>query len=742
MAENPPLIVDDVIIPFPVWTWRNRVARWLSEVFIRTLFRVNVVGSEHVPKTGGCLVICNHLSYADGIIVMACLPRPGRFLVDNKYVRMPFWGFPLRLAGVIPVEYGDRRRALVAAIEAAVAAAQRGEVVVIFPEGKITRNGQMDTFQRGMERIATRANIPIIPAHLHGLWGSVASRADRTKLPRFRPRIELRLAPPEAPTLTAAQARDRVIGLSYEAAQTRSNTDFRTLGRQTISHARRSPFRIAVREHGGSMTYWQLVGAARAVLPLLNLSEADRCVGILLPPGRAGTLINLAIQLSGRTTVNINHTAGEKHVARMCEMAGVHTIITADAYTKRIGNPVLPGRILTCELLLKNLPKWRVFISALSIWCMPKRWLDRSQCDDIATIVFSSGSTGDPKGVELTHRQILANLHAVHEALDLRPHRDIVCNPLPLFHSFGLIIGHWMTLSHGLTQVAHPDPTDSDGIGTLVTATKATMIMTAPTFVRGWMRRITPEQFKSLRLVVTGAERCPAELHAAFKERYNMNLLEGYGCTELAPTAAVSLPAVTRNGFTEHRSRDRSVGRALPGLHIFAVDPETKEKLPPNTEGLLIVRSPARMRSYLGRPDLTERAFIHGGYNTGDIGKVDEDGFVFITGRLARFAKIAGEMVPLDNVQAALSAIAAESEVVVSAVPDPNRGERLIVMHTGVTGGADALLKALDEQPALWRPKAKDIYLVESIPKLGTGKLDLARVKQLAWELSGDTKAK
>jgi acyl-[acyl-carrier-protein]-phospholipid O-acyltransferase/long-chain-fatty-acid--[acyl-carrier-protein] ligase len=265
----------------------------------------------------------------------------------------------------------------------------------------------------------------------------------------------------------------------------------------------------------------------------------------------------------------------------------------------------------------------------------------------------------------------------------------------------------------------------------------ATLIISAPTFVRTWLRRIERHQLKSLRLVVVGAERCPDELRTAFQERFGIALLEGYGCTELAPTVAVNLPTVVRDGITEQRSRDGSVGRALPGLHVFAVDIATHAVLPPGGEGLLVVRSPARMRGYLGRPDLTAEVFIHGGYNTGDVGHVDVDGFIHITGRLARFAKIGGEMVPLDHVQAALMQVAGDRDVVVSAVPDAVRGERVVVMHTGVAGGTDALLKALEGQPVLWRPKPKDVREVASIPKLGTGKLDLGLIKQQARELFG-----
>lgn len=353
-------------------------------------------------------------------------------------------------------------------------------------------------------------------------------------------------------------------------------------------------------------------------------------------------------------------------------------------------------------------------------------------------IIFSSGSTGSPKGVELTHRQVLANCDGVAAALHLVPGHDVVLTPLPLFHSFGLVPGLWLGLVLGLRVAAQPDPMDGAALGKLAEAAGATFLLSTPTFVRSYLRRVEPSQFKTLRFAVAGAERCPAELKAQFKEKYGADLLEGYGCTELAPVVALNLPTVEREGVREIRSRDGSVGRPLPGIHVFAAHPETLAPLAVGEEGLLIVKSPARMRGYLGRTDLTEQAFAHGGYNTGDIGKVDADGFVIITGRLARFAKIGGEMVPLDNIEAILQTALGEScEIAIAAVADPQRGERLVLLHTGEAAPVLQALEQASALPPLWRPRPADCYRVEAIPKLGTGKRDLGMIKRLAAELAG-----
>ena len=718
--------------------YRMQVAAWAVAALTRTFWRLTLAGGEHLPATGGCLIVSNHSSFADGIALCARLDRPVRFLVYRSFFTMPVVGWILHAVGAIPVAAEDGRNALLASLDAAVEALKRGEVVAIFPEGKLTRSGKMDRFKSGLERIAKRAEVPVVPAHLDGLYGTWMSKAPVKQW--FRPlrRVAVRLGAPLPATVTAAEARRAVAALACDDALERAADDHRTLAMATIGLLRQHPTRVCVRDAQGTLVNWQALGVARALSTRFGLAADEHRVGVVLPPGRPGTLVNLALAMRGLTAVNLNHTAGQAAVVRMCEMAGIRTIITATPYLKRIGDPALPGRLVLIEQLLPTLGKAGVLGQALLCLALPSRWTCHGSADDVATIVFSSGSTGDPKGVQLTHREVLANCRAVRQGLDLHPYTDVILSPLPLFHSFGLVPGMWLGLTHGLSIAAHPDPTDGKTIGELAHSLKATFMLSTPTFVRGWMRRIEPEQFKSVRLAVVGAERCPLELKTAFKERYGVDLLEGYGCTELCPTVAVNLPEVRRDREVEVHSREGTVGRPLPGLDAFTIDLESGAILPPDTEGLIVVRSPSRMLGYLDRPDLTDKAFVHGGYNTGDVGRVDGDGFIRITGRLARFAKIAGEMIPLDNVEALLStgllAQSETAELAVAAVPDEARGERLVVLHTAFTGDWAAVFAKLDGQPALWKPKTKDLTEVPEIPKLGTGKRDIAGLKKLAQE--------
>lgn len=517
-------------------------------------------------------------------------------------------------------------------------------------------------------------------------------------------------------------------GLSYAAARARADADTRTLGRALLHHVRRRPRQLAVMDAQGALSHASLAGAALALFPHLGLAEGETTVGVLLPAGRGGAVVNVALAFAGRTAVNLNHTVGEAQLARMISLAGIRTVITAERYLERIERPALPGRLVLVDQLLPSIPKRRMALASARAVLLPASRVDRARPDDVATIIFSSGSTAEPKGIMLTHRQLLANTDAIMEHLDLRLERDVVLSPLPLFHAFGLLPGLWLGLVNGVAVAAQADPMDGAALGQLALRSHATFLISTPTFVRGYMRRVTKEQFASLRFAVVGAEKCPSELREAFRELYDRPLLEGYGATELGPAAAVNLP---------ERQRDGSVGQPLPGVEVFTVDPDTLAPLPTGSEGVLAIRSASCMAGYLHRADLTQAAFLDEAYNTGDMGRVDANGYLYITGRLARFAKVAGEMVPLDLVEELLqNQVTArhgpELAVAVAAVPDARRGERLVVMHTGVPGGPEELLAALDGQPNLFKPRPKDVFQVLAIPVLGTGKRDLGGVKALA----------
>ena len=359
--------------------------------------------------------------------------------------------------------------------------------------------------------------------------------------------------------------------------------------------------------------------------------------------------------------------------------------------------------------------------------------------DDTLTVIFSSGSTGEPKGILLTHYNVDSNVEAVAQIFRAEP-RDRLLGILPLFHSFGYL-ALWMCLNHRMGCVFHPNPLDAATIGHLVQRYAISVMIATPTFLQIYMRRCTPAQFGSLRVVVAGAEKLPERLALAFEDTFGIRPLEGYGSTECSPAIAMSATDFRAPGFYQPGSRRGTVGQPLPGVSIRIVDAETFEPLPPGAAGMLIVKGPNVMKGYLGRDDLTAKAMRDGWYVTGDIAVLDEDGFLRITDRLSRFSKIGGEMVPHGKVEEALQEAAGASVQLfaVTAVPDEKKGERLAVLHTTDPAGIPALLEkvAASGLPNLFIPRADHFVRVEKIPVLGTGKMDLREIKRLATEALG-----
>jgi acyl-[acyl-carrier-protein]-phospholipid O-acyltransferase/long-chain-fatty-acid--[acyl-carrier-protein] ligase len=406
-------------------------------------------------------------------------------------------------------------------------------------------------------------------------------------------------------------------------------------------------------------------------------------------------------------------------------------------------------QIVYLEDALRAITTFQRAAAYLRVILLPGWLLDRMlglgghRPEDMATIVFSSGSTGEPKGVMLTHSNIAANVDAFLEYAEFT-HRDRVCGMLPFFHSFGYTVTLWGALTAEATTVYHADPRAAKEIGELCRTYRCTLMAATATFLRLYLRRCQPEDFKSMRLLVCGAEKLPPPLIEEFKAKFGVEPLEGYGCTELSPVVSVNIPDRTVNGVTQGGKKVGSIGHTLPGIAARVVDPETGAARDFDQDGLVFVTGPNVMKGYLGRDDLTAAKVRDGWYDTGDIGRLDDEGFVTLTGRLARFAKIAGEMIPLETIEEEMHKIIATTERVLAvvAIPDKKRGERLVVLYQPADGWTiGGVLKELGNRglPNLWVPDERDSYRVDEFPLLGTGKLDLQRLKEQALKVAGGT---
>jgi acyl-[acyl-carrier-protein]-phospholipid O-acyltransferase / long-chain-fatty-acid--[acyl-carrier-protein] ligase len=380
--------------------------------------------------------------------------------------------------------------------------------------------------------------------------------------------------------------------------------------------------------------------------------------------------------------------------------------------------------------------------AAFLAWFIPAPLLEKAvgsdhkvQLDDVATIIFSSGSTGDPKGVILTHHNIASNIEQLNQVFMLGK-EDRVLGVLPFFHSFGFTGTLCLPLVRGIGVIFHPNPLESRAIGMLVGKYAVTFLLATPTFLQAYMRRCAPEDFGSLKFVMTGAEKLPDRVAVAFEDHFGIRPLEAYGCTECSPAVTVNARDFRAAQFRQVGAKRGSIGRPLPGITVRIVDPETKAPRPMGEAGLLLVRGPNVMKGYLNRPEKTAEVLQDGWYNTGDIAEEDIDGFIRITDRLSRFSKIGGEMVPHIKVEDKLHELAGVTEQVfaVTSVEDEKKGEKLIVLHTFSEEKLKACVVGLAQSdiPALWRPRPDQFIHVDALPYLGTGKLDLRRMKEIA----------
>jgi acyl-[acyl-carrier-protein]-phospholipid O-acyltransferase / long-chain-fatty-acid--[acyl-carrier-protein] ligase len=448
-------------------------------------------------------------------------------------------------------------------------------------------------------------------------------------------------------------------------------------------------------------------------------------------------LANLGVSLAGRVPVNLNFTGGKEAMAYAAAQCGIRTVITSKVFLAKAKLDAPEGAVYL-EDIMASLTKGQKIFALIKARFAPTAWLTpKGDPDSLATVIFSSGSTGVPKGIMLSHFNLATNVEAVLQIFSL-DERDRIIGVLPLFHSFGFMATIWLPLFTGGGVIYHPNPTDAKVIGELIHKYKGTFLLSTPTFCGTYMRKCTREQFASLRFVVVGAEKLRESLRQEFEETFGIDLMEGYGMTEMSPVVAVNTPNFREGKEVQIGTKHGTVGLPIPGVAVRIVDPDTMEPLPPGQEGMLLVKGPNRMLGYLNDPERTAQVFHGDWYITGDMAKVDEDGFVAITDRFSRFSKVGGEMVPHLLVEEMISKACGDAPCVVTGLPDERKGERLAVLYTDSTITPEELWHRLSKTdlPKLWLPKLENIHHVDELPVLGTGKLDLRGVRVRALELS------
>jgi acyl-[acyl-carrier-protein]-phospholipid O-acyltransferase/long-chain-fatty-acid--[acyl-carrier-protein] ligase len=480
----------------------------------------------------------------------------------------------------------------------------------------------------------------------------------------------------------------------------------------------------------------------RRVLRREVVAADEHTVGVLLPPSVTGVVVNAALALDRRTSVNLNYTVSADVMNQCIRRAGIRRVITSSRFAEKLDFD-LEAEVVYVEDLADKPTTTDKAVAALATFVTPARLLERLlnlhkiKRDDVLTIIFTSGTTGVPKGVMLTYGNVGSNCEGVEQMVRLGP-SDVVMGILPFFHSFGYTVTIWAVLSLDIKGAYHYNPLDARQIGKLCEEHGGTFLIATPTFLRSYVRRSTPEQFATLDAVLTGAERLPPELAGAFEEKFGVRPVEGYGATELSPIAAGNVPIRRAGEHPEWTAREGTVGRPIPGVSAKTVHPDSGEDLPRGEAGRLLVSGPNVMLGYLHDEKQTAAVIRDGWYVTGDVARIDDDGFITITGRESRFSKIGGEMVPHVQIEETLAEIIdGETDGIraaVTAVPDARKGERLVVVHTHIDASPRQLCEALAKRglPNIFIPSPESFLEVDELPVLGTGKLDLVGIRQLA----------
>lgn len=750
-----------VIVGF--FTCSRLTVRALFRPVLATLYKKEVIGLENLPMKGGLFIVSNHISWIDGILILWMLPRNVQFIVDGEN----FQGrFMQRLAGAFDTIMMTRSpKSIARALQDGRQAVREGRCVGLFPEGGLTRSGHFQGFKPGLLKLLKDKDGPVVPVWLEGMWGSIFSHSEGRffkKRPSFpRRRICLHIGqplPPETP-LTTIRARVAELGAIAMDERNRQGKSPVLPRRILRSWKQRGRLLKAADSTGAESTGYEMLLRTIVLKRILRrdlLSEEDKFVGVFLPPSVGAVMTNVALSFDNRVAINLNYTATSENLNQCMALAGVRKVLTSKKFMEKM-NFSLNAEIIELESIKPKVRTSDKIWAALCTYVLPSAIVERLlgltqiQYDDLLTVVFTSGSTGVPKGVMLTYGNVGHNVDAVDLAIGLRSD-DVVMGILPFFHSFGYSITLWGAMTLPPAGVFHFNPLDAKTIGKLAERYGASVLLATPTFLRGYLRRVSKEQFGKLSVVVTGAEKTPPDLFDAFDERFGVRISEGYGTTELSPLVSVNIPASRSIAKFQPDRREGSVGKPVPGVAAKVVHPDTWEDLAQGEEGMLLIKGPNVMRGYMGRQDLTDEVIRDGWYRTGDMARIDDDGFIFITGRQSRFSKIGGEMVPHIRIEEELIRMVCEADtdgdgdvdrddtpmLVVTSVTDPRKGERLVVLHREIKKTPEELRAGLTAVglPNLYLPSVDSFFRVDAVPLLGSGKLDLKAAQKKAQELT------
>lgn len=787
------------------------LCRVLVRLISWALYRPRIIGLENIPEEGGVLLVSNHVTWIDGFLLYIACPRNIRYFAHDNYIHFPIAEKLSKDSNLISVLPGKRS---LQALREARRGLKNGDLLCIFPEGGLSRSRQIIGFEAGFFTIfngrrkengvngdnGDNGDSPdkkppvLIPVYLGGLWGSIFSYSEGRffkKWPRLLPdpvtiAFGKPIENPESPEQVRRIIAEMGVDVMSDASRhPRNPSKWITGEKETQTHEqseeaemdehapkmsrgkRMTPARTFLRSCRRGMRKLKLADSTgaettgaqtllrtlvlRRLLRREVLDADEKHVGVLLPPTVAGAVVNAALSIDRRVTVNLNYTFNSDLLNFCIKKAGIRHVLTSRKVMEKL-DLELDAEIVYLDDLKEKVTLPDKLAAAVGAYATPvvllERMLGLTQVDpnDILTIIFTSGSTGVPKGAMLSHYNISSNVHGFVDTLHIGP-KDRVLGILPFFHAFGYTACMWASLMVRAAAVYHTNPLEPRPIGKIMKKYGVTIVPTTPTFLRTWMRRCDKSEWETVDLLATGAEKLPKDLADEFEKLFGVRPWEGYGTTETAPVVAFNCPP-SRVAHHQPPGKIGSIGLPIPGIAVKIVDPETGEDLPADATGMLVVKGPNVMQGYYEQPEQTAEVIRDGWYTTGDIARIDDEGFIFLTGRQSRISKIGGEMVPHVLIEEAITRVLGRNgdlkdegySVAVAARLDPKKGERIVVLHTKTGLPPETICEALKEEglPPLWIPSPKHFAEINAVPVLGTGKMDLYGIKQLAEEKFGE----
>ena len=702
----------------------TRLLAWL----IRILFRLKIDHRERLVFDGPTIIMPNHVSFLDALLLYLMLPPSVWFVVNTEIAARPWVALALRFCNHVKI---DNRNPY--SLRTIINVVRDGNPVVLFPEGRISNTGGLMKMYTGAALIAWKTSARVYPVILRGPEYSFFSRITDKVIPQWLPQIRIFIGEPSV-LVTETE-------LGFRVQKAAITDKLLSLMQDTMFLARRQEYaqldffarlQLAAKTHGGSkpivrdlnraVNYRALITGVHVMAGKLRPTFAtnENTVGVLLPNAVAHVVVLFALFRLGKTPAIMNFSTGLRNVLDSADTAGIKTVLTSRAFVEKANLGELVGQLATTNqvVFLEDLAKTISLLDKLNGLYRYFRRQPGAATADSRLILFTSGTEGRPKGVVLSHQAILANIDQASSVIDYSP-ADRMLNALPMFHSFGLMAGTMLPILGGIELFLYPSPLHFRIVPEVAYDFNATLMLGTPTFLAGYGKVAHPYDFHRLRYLLAGGEKLRQPVRDLWLDKFGIRILEGYGVTETGPVLCLNTPLSARSG---------TVGKFLPGIE-WRLDPVPGI----DSGGNLVVRGPNLMEGYL----LYEQGFrpVDGWYATGDVVSVDSAGYVSIQARLKRFAKIAGEMINLQLVEEAASACFSTGLHAAVAAADGRKGERVVLFTTYSQTTRNVLREYFLQagHSVLYVPSR--IVSIAAMPLLGTGKPDYLGLQKQAEKL-------